>query len=71
MTVYLPAEPLVAALEAIPGLQHRNHRVGRALLRARASGRITLTQADYLAVKELHVHPSAIYGDEWWEAAAS
>jgi hypothetical protein len=81
-TVRLPAEPLVAAVEARGGLAEcglsragtpAHPRAGayrRLYERSRARGWIGLFDADELAVKVLGVHPCRVWDDGWWEANA-
>lgn len=64
----IAAEPLLSKLEEIVGLQHESNTYGRALLRGRHEGSFTITQADVLSCKVLGLHPSLVYGSEWWDA---
>lgn len=49
--------------------EHARHRFDRTILRARKAGWLTLPAAESIAINVLRIHPSEIWGDEWWVAA--
>lgn len=72
---HLPAEPLLAAAARLADLvgttvtevfEPYGEAALRAYQRARSSGRITRRKADELAVTIFHVHPVALWPDEWF-----
>lgn len=62
------AAPLVEAVERIgpPAVIIGHNSLRRAFVRAKTAGSLTPHMADTLAVKVLHVHPSAIWPD-WYD----
>ncbi len=64
---YLPAEPLVALVEAAGGLVAftDDPALRRAYARAKSDGRVTEMQADKLALLVLRRHPWEVW-DEWF-----
>jgi hypothetical protein len=65
----LPAEPLVAAVQARGGVRAcvgADGALERAYGRARGSQRLTIAAADKLAVRVLGMHPALLWGDAWW-----
>lgn len=38
-------------------------------LKARSVGTVSVAQADELAIGLLGEHPSAVWGDDWWDVA--
>ena len=64
----LPAAPLLTAIgdTDLNTLCRGDENFRRAIHRAKADGRITVTQADRICVEVLHVHPADIWGDAWY-----
>jgi hypothetical protein len=64
---YLPAAPLIEAVQR-RGIQVGRSSLAQAYYRARR-GRLTVWQADVLAVKLVGEHPAMLWGPLWWEGA--
>lgn len=77
MSVRFPAGPLIARVEraatasgsSVLGICGGHSRSYKIYQRARITGRLTVTGADWLAVTVLGVHPSDVWPD-WYEVAA-
>lgn len=71
--VYLPAQPLLKAVELqgeVPVLSQLGGRLAKSFYRARRSGHLTVWAADELAVHGLGQHPALVWGDAWWDPPA-
>lgn len=66
--VTIDATPLleVLARRRVP-LDGHGQLLERAVHRAKISGRVTLRDADRLAVKLLGEHPAMVWGPAWWD----
>lgn len=66
----LPLEPLAAHLDVHSPSPLSASR-GRAWLRARERGYVSLYLVDEICVKDLGVHPALVYGMSWWDVLES
>jgi hypothetical protein len=72
----LSSAPIMDAIDARGGLGELTHRLAvtdrelnrirRAYHRAQADGTVTYVCADWLCCRLLRLHPSLVYGEEWW-----
>lgn len=66
----LSIRPLVEYLKARDGAKYASVALTQAYYRARMSGTVTPDEADRLSISLAHVHPSVVWGEEWWSATS-
>lgn len=63
---HLDARPIIKLIDRFCNLADMPPTSRRAYWRARRTGQITIRQADHLAVEQLNMHPSEIWGMDTW-----
>jgi len=67
-----PSAPIVQRVTDRGGpyrVCERGTRLWWMFLKARSVGTVSVAQADELAIGLLGEHPSAVWGDDWWDVA--